>query len=232
VSWNSASIRDDLPPGQHRLHELPRFGPRAFTAASVAVPTDFRLRIDGAVSAPLELTLADLQTLPEVKQTSDMHCVATWSAVGIRWGGRRFVDVWRDLLVPRSEPDPGVLFIRATGLDGYRTNILLSEALRDDVLLADQLGGEQLPLAHGAPLRFLLPQLYGYKSMKHLCRLELMTEFEPLETGRWVEHARARADLEERNGRRHQIFWRYVYRAQRPAMLALARRHARRFDLD
>ena len=107
----------------------------------------------------------------------------------------------------------------------------MSEALRDDVLLADQLRGEQLPLAHGAPLRFLLPELYGYKSVKHLCRLELMTEFEPLETGRFIEHARARADLEERNGRRHQILWRYVYRAQLPAMFALARRHGRRLDL-
>ena|SRR5829696_2263008 len=80
---NSASARADLPPGQHRLRELPRFGPRAFTAVSVAVATDFRLRVDGAVRAPLELTLADLRMLPLVEQASDMHCVTTWSVVGV-----------------------------------------------------------------------------------------------------------------------------------------------------
>jgi len=59
------------------------------------------------------------------------------------------------------------------GLDGYRSITTLADALGENVLLADRLDGEPLNSKHGAPLRLLSPDQYGYVSTKHLCRIEV-----------------------------------------------------------
>ena len=38
--------------------------------------------------------------------------------------------------------------------------------------MADHLDGQLLPIEHGAPLRLIAPAHYGYKSVKHLHRIE------------------------------------------------------------
>lgn len=60
--------------------------------------------------------------------------------------------------------------------DGYTTNLPLHEALKDDVLLADQVDGEPLPYEHGGPVRMITPQLYAWKGAKWIARLEILTE--------------------------------------------------------
>jgi DMSO/TMAO reductase YedYZ molybdopterin-dependent catalytic subunit len=86
--------------------------------------------------------------------------------------------------------------------------VLLEDALDEDVLLADQLGGAALDGDHGAPVRLVSPRQYAYKSTKHLCRIELHTreQVDGYRTGvcrrllkRLVTpHPRARVAAEER----------------------------------
>ena len=47
------------------------------------------------------------------------------------------------------------------------------DALGGDVLIADRLDGGPLPIEHGGPWRLVSASQYGYKSVKHLCRIEL-----------------------------------------------------------
>ncbi len=61
------------------------------------------------------------------------------------------------------------------GLDGYRSIVLLEDALADDVLIAERLDGQPLDNDHGAPVRLVSPNQYGFISTKHLCRIELHT---------------------------------------------------------
>ena len=59
------------------------------------------------------------------------------------------------------------------GYDEYRSIVALEDALADNVLVADRLDGEPLTPEHGAPVRLVSPDQYGFVSTKHLCRIEL-----------------------------------------------------------
>ena len=54
----------------------------------------------------------------------------------------------------------------------YATQHVLEDLLRDDVLLAYRLGGEQLSHEHGGPVRLIAPEKYGYKGVKWIRRVE------------------------------------------------------------
>src|SRR6185436_19658550 len=76
----------------------------------------------------------------------------------------------------------------------------LADLLAPDVLLADRLDGEPLSIAHGAPLRLVAPAHYGYKSIKHLNRIEFRRSsagYRPIGF-RFMQHPTARVANEER----------------------------------
>lgn len=209
-----------LPPGQRALPGTPpRFGLDAYLQRSVSVPGDWRLTVDGDVEQPLELTLDDVIGSARADRTLDLHCVTTWTAVDLAWSGRTFRALWHEVIVPRAHPRPGVAHLLAVALDGYRAAIPLEEALAPDVIVADRLRGSALGLDHGAPLRLVLPQLYGYKSVKHLRRLTLLREPATIPVSRFLAHPRGRVDLEERSGAGVQRFWRVLYRSLVPLFL-------------
>ncbi len=140
---------------------------------------DFRLVVDGAVKKPFALDWAGLMALPQVEDSSDFHCVTTWSRLDLRWVGVRV-----STLVALAEPDDDATHLMGWASDGYCTNVALDEALKDDVLLAHTVDGAPLPVEHGGPLRMITPQLYAWKGSKWICRLELMTADRP---GFWEE---------------------------------------------
>jgi DMSO/TMAO reductase YedYZ molybdopterin-dependent catalytic subunit len=219
-----------LPPGQ-RVHAgpLPRFGLDAYMRRRAVTPPDFRLRIDGDVERPLELTADEIFAVRS-ELLSDLHCVTTWSAVGLRWSGTPLRSFWEQVVVPRARPRAGVAHLRVRGLDGYAATIPLEEALHEGAFLADRLDDQPLG-HHGAPLRLVLPQLYGYKNVKHVHRIEVtLTPLRP-SAGRLLGHPRGRVDLEERSGVGAQRFFRALYRLLLPLFLWRARSlSSRRFS--
>ena len=168
-----------LPPGQHELDRFPRFGTHLHRPAP-AVPAEPAIEIGGAVTAAFTLRLSELAALPRREQVSDFHCVAGWSATGLRWEGVPFAAFHREVLEPAVRPGAVVSHVVFGGLDGYRSVVALEDALGDDVLIADRLDGRPLDADHGAPVRLVSPSQYGFMSTKHLCRIELHTS-EPSE---------------------------------------------------
>jgi DMSO/TMAO reductase YedYZ molybdopterin-dependent catalytic subunit len=152
--------------------------------------------------------------------------VTTWSRPGLCWGGWRLRDVYEQIVAPRAEPPSSAHYLLARGLDGFRATMLLEDAFADDVLLADTLDGEPLTIDHGAPLRLVAPAHYAYKSVKHLCRLELRDQF-PRGVRGGREHPRARVALEERGMGLPGWLLRRVYRASVPLGLWWYRRAER-----
>jgi DMSO/TMAO reductase YedYZ molybdopterin-dependent catalytic subunit len=211
-----------LPPGQRaHLGPLPRFGLDAYMKRRAVTPPDFALRIDGDVKQAIELSVDEIFAV-RTDVLSDLHCVTTWSAVGLRWSGRPFRSLWEDVILPRARPHAGVAYLRVRGLDGYAATIPLDEALHDESFLADRLEGEPLG-DHGAPLRLVLPRLYAYKSVKHVCQIEVtVTPLRP-SAGRLLGHPRGRVDREERSGVGAQKVFRWFYRLLLPVFLWRAR---------
>ena len=203
-----------LPPGQRAVQGFPRFGTHLHRPPP-AVPEVPTLEIGGAVTAPLAVPLSDLAALPRREITADFHCVAGWSATGLRWEGVPFADFYRQVIEPVVLPGAAVTHILFGGLDGYRIGVTIEDAMEDDVLLAQHLDGRPLDGDHGAPARLVSPQQYGFINAKHLCRIEVHTS-EPKDVFRghpaaqlflrlYVRHPRARVWHEERH--RHLPAW-------------------------
>jgi DMSO/TMAO reductase YedYZ molybdopterin-dependent catalytic subunit len=70
------------------------------------------------------------------------------------------------------------------GAEAYSANLDLPAVLGDDVLLAWEHDGRPLPAEHGGPLRLVVPQRYGWKSVKWVSELRLVPRDVP---GYWEE---------------------------------------------
>lgn len=214
-----------LPPGQCETKEFPRFGATRFADRFPQETRTIRLQILGAMEHPL--TICDeLRELPRVTQTSDFHCVTTWTCRSLHWSGVRFAEFFNRIVVPLARPGRDVAFVVLRCQDGYRTALPLSDLLAPDVLLADRLNGEPLSIAHGAPLRLVAPAHYGYKNAKHVDRIEFRRDdsgYRPVGP-RFMDHPRARVALEERGRGIPGRLLRYLYRPLiRPTVIRFRR---------
>jgi len=133
-----------LPPGQRAVAGFPRFGTQSIRPAP-PVPRGPRLEVDGAGVIPFAVPLADLaEGLARREQLSDLHCVAGWSAVRLRWEGVPFVEFWRHRVEPALPSGVLVSHVVLEGLDGYLIPAAVEDLLGDDLLLADRLNGQPL----------------------------------------------------------------------------------------
>ena len=218
-----------LPPGQRLIEGFPRFGTHLGRPAP-AVPADPSITIHGAGTEAFEVPLAAVATLPRRELVADFHCVAGWSAAHLRWEGVAFATFYRTIIEPALAPGTEVTHVVFRGLDGYRSVVVIEDALADDVLLADRLDGRPLGADHGAPVRLVSPAQYGYVSTKHLCRIEVSSG-EPRPARRsfvssrlLMPHPRARVAEEERHGFVPGRLVRPVYRALKAPLLSLCSR--------
>jgi hypothetical protein len=140
---------------------------------------------------------------------------------------RSFPSFWRAKI---CESSPGrAPSARFEALDGYSASVLLEDLLDENVLLADRLQGEPISPDHGAPLRLIVPHLYGYKNVKHVCAIKLRSDFRRSFADRQTRaHPRGRVALEERGRDLPGPVYRVIYRALIPATLWIYRRAEKR----
>jgi DMSO/TMAO reductase YedYZ molybdopterin-dependent catalytic subunit len=158
------------PPGQNVLEK--REWPVLDLGTTPAVGSDrWRLVVDGAVLAPLELTFADLLALPQVEEAADFHCVTGWSVLDLSFRGVRL-----ETILALARPTAEATHLMTYAHDGYSTNLPLEEALKPDVLVVHSVEGSPLTAEHGGPVRIVVPQLYAWKGAKWLSRIEVLTQ--------------------------------------------------------
>ena len=155
--------------------------------------SEWQLVVDGAVENPLQLNWADFMALTQTDDTSDFHCVTTWSKLNIAWKGVRLLD-----LAALAQPRENATHILCYGYDEYTTNISIEEALKPDVLLAHTVDGQPLPKEHGGPVRMITPQLYAWKGSKWINRIEFLTKNK---RGFWEERGYSNTAYPWRNDR-------------------------------
>lgn len=112
-------------------------------------PSDWTLRVTGAVAEPLRVEREDLAAFPVETVTDDFECVEGWVAEDLSWQGVRVSSV-----LDRADPtiDDGYVLVHA--MDGdYACSVPRARAA--DALLAFRLDGEPLPVTHGGPARFV-----------------------------------------------------------------------------
>ena len=153
-------------------------------------PAAYRLTVGGLVARPIALTLDQLKRRPKVARTVAFECGgnsrgrfhgmvgnATWAGAELRplleeakpTSGARETYFWG--------ADTGQERIRNADYEqNFARSLPLDEAVRANGLLAYEVNGAPLPVAHGFPVRLVVPGYYGVCNVKFLDRIELATE--------------------------------------------------------
>jgi DMSO/TMAO reductase YedYZ molybdopterin-dependent catalytic subunit len=171
TSAGSQLLGNVLPVGGWRIYtitgSMPVFDPHAWS-----------LTVDGLVEHELKLSYDELRRLPLAEQVSTFHCVTGWTVHNVHWRGVRL-----KRLLELARPLPSARALRFVSSEKpYEDSLTMGEASLADVMVAVDLDGSPLSRAHGAPLRLVIPEMYGYKGVKWLERIEIVAE-QP--TGYW-----------------------------------------------
>ncbi|MBX6314482.1 MAG: molybdopterin-dependent oxidoreductase [Isosphaeraceae bacterium] len=130
------------------------------------------LRVDGAVTRPLELTYGDLKALPEPDQVLDVSRFHP---------GRRGDGVTLESLLRLAEPRPEANYLTLhASRDDFHVSIPLP-AVRGEGIVIFRLGESPLGPEHGGPVRFIIrdpaachtDELDDCANVKYLDRIEL-----------------------------------------------------------
>jgi len=152
-------------------------------------PASFRLKVNGMVSKQLEMTLADLQKLPQVTVPATIECTGNgrgfytpkvpgiqWGRGGIgnaEWAGPRISDILK-----AAGAASGAAFLETDGADtgvastpDFIRSLPMKKAMHPATILALKMNGQPLPDIHGFPARLIVPGWDGTSSVKWVVRL-------------------------------------------------------------
>lgn len=161
---------------------------------------DWRLKVEGAVERPFELTYDELRQLPTRSQTVTLECagngrvllVPRESGVGWEYGAvsnAEWTGVSLAAILERAGVKSSAVEVILEGADKGAVNdepkspgeihysrSLPLEKARKDVLLATRMNGDELPPEHGFPVRAIVPGWYGMASIKWLTRIVVVEQ--------------------------------------------------------
>lgn len=149
----------------------------------------YRLKVYGLVEQPLDLSLEELRALGRKSQVTLHHCIQGWSGIA-EWAGLPLAAL---LQMTRPLPRASRVVVRSFG-DGmefstgeprgrYYESISLADARHPQSMLAYEMNGIPLPLAHGAPLRLRVENQLGFKMVKWVQSIELIEDLRSLGEG-------------------------------------------------
>ena len=150
------------------------------------VPDPWSVEVTGLVNKPQTFSMAELlEKFDQQERIYRMRCVEGWSMV-IPWNGFPLRQLLEEV-EPTSEAKyvafqtallPEVMDGANSGMFPfpYLEGLRLDEAMNDLTLLATGLYNEPLPPQNGAPIRLVVPWKYGFKSIKSIVKISLVTD--------------------------------------------------------
>jgi len=156
----------------------------------------FRLRVDGHVRTPIELTLkeilhqSDQVELAAVNQCSgNSRGFVSPRVPGGEWGnGAMGNALWTGVtlksILDRAGVLPGAVQVRFSGLDigevpetpVFKKSLAIDHAMDGEVMVAYGMNGAQFPLLNGFPLRLIVPGWYSTYWVKMLSNIEVLDQ--------------------------------------------------------
>ncbi|MBG0788746.1 MAG: sulfite oxidase-like oxidoreductase [Anaerolineaceae bacterium] len=149
-----------VPPGQHLTERFPVLH---YGSPPVFNPSTWDFRIWGEVEQPITWAWDEVMALPRVSLKLDLHCVTTWSKLGMLWEGISLRQLVEDGFI---KPKPSARYVMQHADGGYTTNLPLGVMLQDNFLLATHVDGQPLTPEHGYPLRGVVGAIPGRDDLK------------------------------------------------------------------
>ncbi len=126
----------------------------------------WRLHVDGMVSRPVSLSLAQIKSFPQHSQITHLACEEGWSYIA-EWIGAPLSHV---LDLVGTVPQARYVVYRSFQPDWWES-IDMADAMHPQTLIAYGMNGSDLPVKFGGPLRLRVPRQLGYKNVKYITRL-------------------------------------------------------------
>jgi DMSO/TMAO reductase YedYZ molybdopterin-dependent catalytic subunit len=126
---------------------------------------DWRLEVNGLVARPTSFSLAELKRLPSRSQITHQACEEGWSFIA-EWTGVPLSEVLSVVGVQAQAK-----FVVFFPFDESWDSLDMPDAWHPQTLLAYGMNAQELPTAHGAPVRLRVARQLGYKSVKYLSRM-------------------------------------------------------------
>lgn len=194
IKWGAVNVKDEaITPFKDATHynNFYEFGtdkgdPAANAGALKTEP--WTVVVDGEVGKPGRFALEDFMKPYQLEERIyRLRCVEAWSMV-IPWIGFPI-----SALLSQVEPTSKAKYIRFETLQDpesmpgqrsgfalidwpYVEGLRLDEAMNPLAILAVGMYGRELPNQNGAPLRLIVPWKYGFKSIKSIVRISLVSE--------------------------------------------------------
>jgi DMSO/TMAO reductase YedYZ molybdopterin-dependent catalytic subunit len=145
---------------------------------------NWRLGIHGLVEKPANFSLASVREMPSRTQITRHDCVEGWSAIG-KWTGVPLGDLMHEVR-PLPDAKYGVFYCADLDDEGvaYYESMALEDLYHPQTILAYELNGQPLDVAHGAPLRLRFERQLGYKHAKYVMSIELVRSLEGIGGGK------------------------------------------------
>ena len=127
-------------------------------------PANWQLRIHGMVEREITLSLDRLLRLPLVENYTTLTCVSN-PVAGPYIGNALWLGASLARLLRAAGLRAGASQLLCTSTDGFTSGTPVAAVMDGrDALLAVAMNGTPLPVAHGFPVRLVVPGLYGYVS--------------------------------------------------------------------
>jgi DMSO/TMAO reductase YedYZ molybdopterin-dependent catalytic subunit len=135
--------------------------------------SSWRLEVTGLVQNRLELTFDQLRAFPHYDQLQTLMCISNEIGGDLisngAWRGVRLGEV-----LSRAGVAAGAVDVVFTCADDYTDSITIAKAMEPGTLLALEMNGQPLTDKHGAPLRCVVPNIYGMKNAKWIRKIEVV----------------------------------------------------------
>ena len=182
------------------VHSLVTSSEQFFVRSHFAVPKieqeNWRLKIEGQVKHPCELSWQELRNMPSRTVMMTLECAGNSriflspKVSGLQWelgavGNAEWTGVPLAAVLKRAGVKAGAIEVVLEGADNgeikkepqspgkihFARSLPLAKALMPEVILAHTMNGQPLTPAHGFPVRAVVPGWYGMASVKWLTRI-------------------------------------------------------------
>ena len=127
-------------------------------------PQTWHLRIHGMVEREINISFDELLKRPLIEDWITLCCVSN-PVAGPYIGNAKWLGTSLASLLRTARPRAGADQLLCTSTDGFTSGTPIATVLDGrDALLAVAMNGTALPVAHGFPVRMVVPGLYGYVS--------------------------------------------------------------------
>ena len=136
---------------------------------------DWSIEVTGLVDRELKLGQADLEALGEASAISTMLCISN-SVGGDLIGTADWTGVPLATVLEQAGVGADAFKVIFEGVDGYTTGVPIERVMQPESQIVWGMNGIPLPREHGAPVRAVVPGLYGMKSVKWLTKMTVTAD--------------------------------------------------------